>query len=149
MLIESDINIDLKFKKKKTYCINLKVINCFSSSPMQCANYRIKDDCFYKDMGENNGIYKPNIYNGSYEYIGIGKGRYNYECTGRETDMIKGSSDDETQSQYVHLCGLLPGEYQINATPKTQYTIEPNDSCIQDVHLGTSNLEFEITLNQK
>ncbi len=172
----SDLKLDLKFRKKANHCVIVDFTNCDKSSVTGCAITTITSGCGYKEVSNMSGEYKLND-DGAYEYVGIGVdgGKYTYTCGGL-TDVYGNSipsatyeltkkghpvrNDDgtissDTSYNAVYKCdGLYTGDYKLVVTPKAGYkvnpitTAHPNGQYEQDVRLGTEDLSFEVTLSR-
>lgn len=155
----SDVYVDLKFYKRSKYCVTIDYVNCDKEDVTQCATAKIASGCNYKKVANKNGDYKLND-DGSFEFVGQGVdgGEYNYECNGSSTTFNKkghpirnastGAVTADTSYQAVYTCDLLTGDYQLDVTPKSGYTLLPNNNYKQDIRMGTEDITLEISLSR-
>ena len=135
--------VNVEFRKTKTYCIKIKV-NC-ADTINNCIDIKqYKYDCKYtsNDYGDYR---KVTSYLDNYEYVGPNNGDYIFECS--ESGNLEVGNGDE--SNYLKVCGLESGDYQLYIKPKPGKVISPtkSDSYLQNVKLGNSDLsDFSITI---
>ncbi len=169
-IYSGDVDVDLKFYKRKTYCVTLDIDNCAEDKATSCVNATLKNKCKYTKTTNKNGEYKLNS-DGVYEYVGLGVdgGKYQYGCTGTVANdsnygagrpVINSSTgqstsiDNTKNSSSIHWCELYADDYRIDATGKGDYKITPyNDSnpkglYQQDVRLGTESLFFSTSVEK-
>ena len=175
-IYNSDLKLDLKFRKKANYCVVVDFTNCDKSSVTGCATSTLTSGCGYKEVSNKHGEYKLND-DGAYEYVGLGVdgGKYTYKCGGL-TDVYgneipsttyeltklghpvrneDGTITSDTSYNAVYRCdGLITGDYKLEVIPEAGYKVNPiaaappNGKYIQDVRLGTEDLNFEVTLSR-
>lgn len=177
-IYNSDLKLDLKFRKKANYCVVVDFPNCDHSNPTNCATIKLTSGCGYKEVTNKHGEYKLNA-DGAYEYVGLGVdgGKYTYKCGGildaygnvipkKEYNLTKlghplrdseGRLTNTADTGYiaVYECdGLTTGDYKLEVTPQAGYKVNPiaadppNGKYVQDVRLGTEDLNFEVTLSR-
>lgn len=148
-----DVDVDLKFYKRKTHCVTLDVNDCDKDEATSCVTAKLATECKYTE--QSGGPYQLND-DGVYEYVGLGVGTHVYSCTGNKIAGSKGrpkidsatgkvSSYDYSKPS-IHWCGLLMNDYRIEASGKSPYTVRPNDDYEQDVRLGTESLFFNTSV---
>lgn len=171
-IYSGDVDVDLKFYKRKTYCVILDVKNCDQDDTRNCVAASLKTGCKYEKKEDGTGTYKLND-DGVYEYVGLGttEGIYSYKCasgtgkppedgrpeidskTGQAIPTGSGIKKDSTASS-IYWCGLTMGDYQIEAQGKAAYDYKippindtnPNGLYQQDVRLGTESLFFNTSV---
>lgn len=136
-------NVKVEFREVQTYCIKLR-ISCSESNIQNCVNTKqYKYDCKYSqnDYGDYE-LVSSNLDN--YKYVGQNNGSYSYGCS--EAGNLTWDS-----SNYLKICGLESGDYQLYITPRAGLVIYPNNNeeYLQNVRLGNSDLsDFIVNIGQ-
>ena len=157
IIVSSDVKVNLVFHKRSTYCVMVNVTNCDKSNLKSCADYKIKTQCKYEDVGEGNGDYA--LEDGIFQFVGLtGGGKYKYKCVGETKNMSEGKPNfDPTTGEITNIttggntlytCDLMTGDYQLVVQPKSGYEISTGEDYIQDIRLGTDHLTFGVSLRQ-
>lgn len=157
IIVNSDVKVHLIFHKRSTYCVTINVENCDKTSLKSCADYEIKTQCKYEDVGAGNGDYA--LEDGIFQFVGLaGGGQYKYKCVGETKNMALGKPKFDpttgevtgivTGGNALHTCDLMTGDYQLIVKPKAGYTISTGEDYIQDIRLGTDHLTFGVALRQ-
>ena len=142
-----DVDVELKFYKRKTFCVTLDIDNCNEDNATDCVEAKLLQNCQYTKTTAKNGEYKLNS-DGVYEYVGLGvdEGMYKYTCgsavtaeagvrsvgTGRpviDSSTGKYTIDTTKSSSSIHWCGLHANDYKITATGKGAYKVKPYTEC--------------------
>lgn len=173
-----DVDVELKFYKRKTFCVTLDVDNCNEDNATDCVVSDLKSNCQYTEVANKTGEYKLNS-DGVYEYVGLGvdcgEFCYKYSCTtskgsgtvGRpviDSSTGKYTIDTTKSSSSIHWCGLHANDYKITATGKGDYKVKPYTECEvgdvdcdpnadkgdyqQEVRLGTESLFFNTSVDK-